>query len=401
MYIQNKSGRFGQVNIPLNKRSRVGKWKNVRVGHVTGLLKPDLIVVEQAPGNGSPLLRIFPPRPYPPFFAFYFPYLTMKLPAAATDVEIIDVNNDGKMDIYIPQTNERGGYCAARGRNVFKFHGNSVNPPDRWAPPINNGGGDILLVGRRRDVDRRAYFNKIKLKFPFRGCTGMVRKFGERALIVARGNFMHSGYNYLLDWGPTKNRVQPDMAENEKATAIENEKQDKKDKQTKSQTAQPNTDAVQQTFAEYNFTTSSSLTGLNSTNILSKMVENPKQTAAKKKEKKQKKKTKQPKKMKQKKLPTPAPSKSDALQQAFVDSNSTNSSSLMGLNSTNILSKTVENPKQTATKKKDKKQQKKMKQPKKTKQKKPPTLAPPKTDALQQGLFVEPNSTNSSSGADE
>jgi len=98
MYIQEKNGNFHEVQLP----AAVGNWRNVRIGHVTGSIRPDLVVVEGWQSEAS-FMHIFQGKLKAPYFAFSVPYYSRRLPNAAPDVEILDVNNDGTKDIYVVQ----------------------------------------------------------------------------------------------------------------------------------------------------------------------------------------------------------------------------------------------------------------------------------------------------------
>jgi len=121
MYVQNgKTGMFSQVKMPKIFR----KWRNVRVGFVTGNALPDLVVAEEgnAAAAASSYVRIYRGIPNPPYFRYEKPYYQLRLPHAAPDVEIFDFNHDGIADLFVLQVDETHGYCAARGKfNMFFF----------------------------------------------------------------------------------------------------------------------------------------------------------------------------------------------------------------------------------------------------------------------------------------
>lgn len=199
-YLQTKAGGFSEVRLTQNKESKIGHWRNVRVEKITGKGRPDLITVE-GEGAGPYYLNIFNGKPTEPFFMLNKPYLSMELPHASEDFEILDANSDGIKDIYVSQTDEKQGYCAAKGgKNVRKFFpGQRIIPPDDWIPPTDVN--DLLVFGTK--INDTTSFQMSKMSFRGNGCGSFVRKFGdEQTLMVSRGNSLHCGYHYLLEWGP-------------------------------------------------------------------------------------------------------------------------------------------------------------------------------------------------------
>lgn len=115
MYIQNQNGQFNEVKLPQAaiKQSYLGHWRNVRVGFITKRELPDLAVVEGS-GSGPYYFKIFQSKETAPHFAFHSPYYVKRLPYAPADLELLDFDKNGFVDVYISQANERKGYCAGK-----------------------------------------------------------------------------------------------------------------------------------------------------------------------------------------------------------------------------------------------------------------------------------------------
>ena len=89
---------------------------------------------------------------------------------------------------------------SVHGRKVKNFYFTDTAHPDvEWVPPVDKAN-DLLLIGRRKGAAGRITFDSIKIEFRGHGCGGIVRKFGDRSLIVANGRINHYGYNYLMEW---------------------------------------------------------------------------------------------------------------------------------------------------------------------------------------------------------
>jgi len=112
MFVQTTAGKFEEVVIPTSK------WlRNGRVANITLDARPDLIVVEGGKRSRKyfqPFLHIYKGINHSPYFDFSRPYYTRKLPNAAYDLEVLDVNQDSNLDIYISQANESSGYCSGK-----------------------------------------------------------------------------------------------------------------------------------------------------------------------------------------------------------------------------------------------------------------------------------------------
>lgn len=138
-FIQNLNGTWESVNVPDNEKY-LTKWRNVRVADFTGDGIPDIAVVKALPTNGG--MHIFKGTSQEPFFDFSEPHFEVKLPHGTPDLEVLDVNSDGRWDIYVVQTKEtreEDTYCA-RAKTLFgpvwRWWG--MDTPN-WVSPDNTG----------------------------------------------------------------------------------------------------------------------------------------------------------------------------------------------------------------------------------------------------------------------
>ena len=131
-----------------------------------------------------------------PFFDFDAKPLYEKfLTYAAPDIEVLDVNGDDLLDIYVVQTDEvtEGTYCGGPWVKSDWWEG-GIQPPPSFIPPVDEAR-DILLIG----VDDG--FNAVLMDHAEPGCGSYVEKFGDdRTLILAQGGFVRPGHNLLLQW---------------------------------------------------------------------------------------------------------------------------------------------------------------------------------------------------------
>jgi len=82
---------------------------------------------------------------------------------------------------------------------VYSYWPTRPWPNEKWLPPVDMAH-DLLLIGMKDAQTGRPTFAPMKIGFRGRGCGGVVKKFGEKSLIVAKARFIHCGYNYLLEW---------------------------------------------------------------------------------------------------------------------------------------------------------------------------------------------------------
>lgn len=206
--MQNQNGNF-LPPVPLFDKSQTN-WRNARIADFNGDGIPDLAVVYHS--ERSSFLRIFEGIRTRPYFKFNRKgYFGMTLPFAAPDIEVFDVNNDGKMDLYIVQANETrknddgspilDNYCGGKldPKRWWKNHP-AKTPPDSFVPP-KDVAPDILLLGSSiNNPKRNLRFQRITMKHREPGCGYFVKKFGEKSLVLAQGGFVRPGHQLLLQW---------------------------------------------------------------------------------------------------------------------------------------------------------------------------------------------------------
>jgi hypothetical protein len=113
-------------------------------------------------------------------------------------MEVLDVNGDGILDIYVIQTDEgtEGSYCTSPLDKKF-WWGGGVQPPASFIPP-NDEARDLLLIGN--DIGEDGLFTVVEMNHTEPGCGFLLEPFGERALLLAQGTNSHPGHNLLLQW---------------------------------------------------------------------------------------------------------------------------------------------------------------------------------------------------------
>lgn len=201
-FVQNSNGTWESVILP-NNGKYLWKWRNVRVGDFTGDGIPDLVVAKS--GEVDAGFFIFKGMNSKPYFNFATPFLDVNLPYATPDIELLDVNGDGRWDLYVVQVDEKkdiNTFCAKTKYlwgDVSRWWGNDSNnykaPPPLWVPPLDEAQ-DLLYI-----ANDDYSFDKVTMKHAYPGCGGMVTKYGNnRTLSLFQGTFVHPGYNLLLQW---------------------------------------------------------------------------------------------------------------------------------------------------------------------------------------------------------
>ena len=184
--------------LPFSVTWATSQWRNVKLADVTGDGRLDLMAVDK--GSDGSRLWIFRGIAKSPYFDFDNPWYKTELPFAAPDVDLLDVNGDGLMDVYVVQTNEANGYC--RDGRPNHYWGNTVQPDPSWIPPLDIGR-DVLFLQKARPKQTAANrFWPLKMKFQKRGCGNLAIQFGSRRrLILGNGNLAHPGHHMFLHWG--------------------------------------------------------------------------------------------------------------------------------------------------------------------------------------------------------
>ncbi|GKY98655.1 hypothetical protein MPSEU_000821900 [Mayamaea pseudoterrestris] len=195
IYTQTLSGRWKMLK--LSELSATARWSNVRVADVTGDGRLDLIAVNED-AQASTLL-VFQGREKAPYFDFYTPWYQATLPFAAPDLEIIDVDNNGRPDIYVVQNQLDGtNYCF--GEDANSQWGGTIQPDASWVPPVSKAQ-DILFVGRAPTDKPKKRFQQVTMQFKRYGCGGTAIRFGsDQRLILGNGNMGHPGFHSFLEW---------------------------------------------------------------------------------------------------------------------------------------------------------------------------------------------------------
>jgi hypothetical protein len=202
IFIQNEDGTWDDVELPDGNEKYLTQWRNVRVADVTGDGISDLLVAKSGWESGG--LHIFKGISEKPYFDFNAPYFEKELQHASPDLEVVDINNDGLLDVYVVQSDqspEEDNYCAFNWRrfqdkrNVW-WGGRGTNPPASFVPP-NDEAQDVVFVATPTDD----ILYPVYMEHSHPGCGGMVEQFGDnRTLLLAQGTFEFHGYNLLLQW---------------------------------------------------------------------------------------------------------------------------------------------------------------------------------------------------------
>lgn len=179
------------------------KWRQARAVDVTGDGIVDLVVVglgrsEYAPKSSSSFVRIYKGLRSYPHFEFATPYFERSMPYGTPDLEVLDVNGDGKADIYIVQSDETtpGSYCAGPfDSRQWWTKGNQ--PPVTFVPPVDVAP-DLLLVG---SSNNGSVYEEVFMWHSEPGCGFFTELFGNnRTMILGQGTNSRPGHSLLLQW---------------------------------------------------------------------------------------------------------------------------------------------------------------------------------------------------------
>jgi hypothetical protein len=178
---------FARVPLLPAKNPYIQQWKKARLADATGDGRLDLVVITWANA-----LRVFRGRAASPYFDFSAPYYQRALPATANDVEVLDVNRDGRPDLYVVLVNAaKGQFCSKRGR--------VVNLPANVTPPAD-AARDLLLVGNGARRPAAARFTPVAMQHAMPGCGSVAERWDARTMLLSQGGFNHPGYHLLLEW---------------------------------------------------------------------------------------------------------------------------------------------------------------------------------------------------------
>jgi FG-GAP-like repeat len=181
---QGSDGSFLGVILPKNN-VHVRAWRSARIADVTGDRRPDLVVL--ATLNRTSFLRVFKGVQGAPYFDFARPYFEASLQWVASDVEVLDINQDGRSDIYVVQVDEsKGKFCY--------HHGVKRLPPE--VVPQRDNAHDILFLGTGQSVA----FKKVVMDHAQPGCGNIAQRWDDRTMLLGQGAFDNPGYELLLEW---------------------------------------------------------------------------------------------------------------------------------------------------------------------------------------------------------
>jgi hypothetical protein len=123
--------------------------------------------------------------------------------------EILDVNDDGRPDLYVVQVDETPAvtnYCSPMSSTEDFYDFGGPRAPDDFVPPLDTAR-DVLLLGNYNNAydDGSSLplplFVRHDMEFVEPGCGSLVQTFGNgRTMILAQGSQDRSGNNLLLQW---------------------------------------------------------------------------------------------------------------------------------------------------------------------------------------------------------
>lgn len=192
LYIQRKNLSWRGIDLKFLGNKEIG-WRDARIADVTGDGIADLITIGPSfPWWGNrkgqkPHIRIFRGNKSSRLFDFDDPYFEHSFEDEARAVEVIDVNGDGRLDIYVLLNDGNAEHNLRCRKNP--------TPRNLW-PPVD-GARDVLFVATK---DKSKPFVRVKMKHALIGCQGHLAKWDNRTLALAQGGFSREGANVLLKW---------------------------------------------------------------------------------------------------------------------------------------------------------------------------------------------------------
>jgi hypothetical protein len=194
LYIQNENLSWSGIDLEFLGANEIG-WRDARIADVTGDGIADLIIVGPSypwwgnRRNQQPHIRIFRGDPTSSrLFDFDDPYYEYYFEDEARAVEVIDVNGDGRLDIYV-LLNDGNAEHELRCRK-------NPSPRNLW-PPVDSAP-DVLFVATKGEMDEP--FEPVEMNHALIGCQGHLAKWDNRTLALAQGGFSREGANVLLKW---------------------------------------------------------------------------------------------------------------------------------------------------------------------------------------------------------
>jgi hypothetical protein len=188
---QHINGTFTRMELP--DTAYTTKWRAVRITDMNGDGLVDLVATTWR--SPRPELLIFLGQDGYPYFDFSEPAFLQQLNYPAPDLEILDVNGDNRLDIYVVQADERKEkYCGSgQGRDWW---GPSPWSPANWTPPVD-AANDLLFVGTGNS---NAPFQEVSMTHSYPGCGWLVQRFDRQTMLLGQGSHGKSGFTLLLEW---------------------------------------------------------------------------------------------------------------------------------------------------------------------------------------------------------
>lgn len=206
IYMQTPTG-WAPSSIPYQQGVGMNNWRAAAVADFSGDGIPDLAVTYDS--RFSSFLRIFKGQREFPYFQFTStnPWYQRYLPFAAPDIEALDINKDGKMDLYVVQADERpiaNNYCGGQfnGNEPMWWTGgpSRIMPPPSFTPPPDRARDFVFLGARIRHPNRRRRMRKVRMRHAEPGCGFYAKKLDNSTLVLAQGGFIRPGHQLLLEW---------------------------------------------------------------------------------------------------------------------------------------------------------------------------------------------------------
>lgn len=182
----------------------MNNWRAAAVADFSGDGIPDLAVTYH--DENASYLRIFRGQPEYPYFEFIAnAWYQRTLPFAAPDIEAIDANGDGLMDLYVVQADERripNNYCGGILDPTDWWSGgpSRIMPPASFTPPPDQAPDLLLLRNQNQGAPKEQRMLEVQMQHAEPGCGYFVKKFNDRSLVLAQGGFVRPGHQLLLEW---------------------------------------------------------------------------------------------------------------------------------------------------------------------------------------------------------
>lgn len=208
VFEQGPDGAFFRIPIPQAPGFN-DNWLSSSVGEFNGDEFPDLVVTTRWFKNDAgkfvaPQLFIFPGIDEDQRWDFENPYYEAPLKYRAKDIEILDVNGDGLLDIYVVQTaKKKGTYCGSAMPFSLRNNGPKntfVGGPPGYVAPIDDGV-DFLFVGAGPNTIKELRFERIRMEHQLPGCGYRAEKFGDdKTMLLINGDADRFGPTSILSW---------------------------------------------------------------------------------------------------------------------------------------------------------------------------------------------------------